>query len=169
MLDSLMDLSEAEAGAMVLRREAVPVAALFEETRELFADLAEDRGIAFRVQEPGPLAADGDRNRLRQVLANLVDNALKYTPSGGEVALEARAEVDFVVIEIVDTGAGIDPDDLPRIWDRLFRGDRSRSQRGLGLGLSLVRAIVEAHGGQVAVDSAPGRGSRFTVWLPASA
>jgi signal transduction histidine kinase len=169
MLDSLMDLSEAEAGVMVLRREAVPVAALFEETRELFADLAEDREIAFRVPEPGPLTVDGDRNRLRQVLANLVDNALKYTPSGGEVALEARTEVDSVVIEIIDTGAGIDLDDLPRIWNRLFRGDRSRSQRGLGLGLSLVRAIVEAHGGQVAVESTLGRGSRFTVRLPASA
>ncbi|MCG6925669.1 MAG: two-component sensor histidine kinase [Acidobacteria bacterium] len=169
MLDSLMDLSEAEAGVMALRREVLPVAALFEETRELFADLAEDRGITLRVQEAGPLAVDGDRNRLRQVLANLVDNALKYTPPGGEVALEARAENHSAVIEVIDTGGGIDPDDLPRIWDRLFRGDRSRSERGLGLGLSLVRAIVEAHDGQVAAESTPGRGSRFTVRLPAPA
>ena len=169
MLDSLMDLSEAEAGVMALRREGVPVTALFEETRELFADLAEDRGITLRVEEVGPLEVDADHNRLRQVLANLVDNALKYTSSGGEVALEARAEGDSTVLEVIDTGVGIDPGDLPRIWDRLFRGDRSRSERGLGLGLSLVRAIVEAHGGQVAVDSAPGRGSRFTVRLPASA
>jgi heavy metal sensor kinase len=167
MLDSLMDLSEAEAGVMALRREEIPVSALFEETRELFADLAEDRGIALRVQAVGPLAVDGDRNRLRQVLANLVDNALKHTPSGGEVALEARPENDSIVIEVIDTGAGIDPDDLPRIWDRLFRGDRSRSERGLGLGLSLVRAIVEAHGGAVAVESQPGRGSRFTVRISA--
>jgi len=169
MLDSLMDLSEAEAGAMALRRETVPVSGLFAETHELFADLAEDRGIALRVGNADGLAVDGDRNRLRQVLANLVDNALKYTSSGGRVALEARAENDSVVLEVIDTGVGIDPGDLPRIWDRLFRGDRSRSERGLGLGLSLVRAIVEAHGGEVAVESAPGRGSRFTVRLPASA
>jgi len=169
MLDSLMDLSEAEAGVMALRREAVPVGGLFAQTHELFADLAEDRGIALRVGEVVPLAVDGDPNRLRQVLANLVDNALKYTSSGGEVALEARAEDGSVLLEVTDTGVGIDPGDLPRIWDRLFRGDRSRSERGLGLGLSLVRAIVEAHGGQVAVESAPGRGSRFTVRLPAAA
>lgn len=168
MLDSLMDLSEAEAGVMTLRRERVLVAGLFDETRELFADLAEDRGIALRVQDAGPLAVDGDRNRLRQVLANLVDNALKYTPSGGEVSLEARPEEAQAVIEVVDTGIGIDPEDVPRIWDRLFRGDRSRSQRGLGLGLSLVRAIVEAHGGGASVESAPSRGSRFTVRLPAA-
>jgi signal transduction histidine kinase len=168
MLDSLMDLSEAEAGVMTLRRETVPVAGLFDDTRELFADLAEDRGIALRVVPPGPLAVDGDRNRLRQVLANLVDNALKYTPSGGEVSLGARSEGAMAVIEVVDTGVGIDPEDVPRIWDRLFRGDRSRSERGLGLGLSLVRAIVEAHGGRASVDSAPGRGSRFTVRLPVS-
>jgi len=168
MLDSLMDLSEAEAGVMALRREAVPVAALFEETRELFADLAEDRGVALRVAPPGDLAIDGDRNRLRQVLANLVDNALKYTRDGGNVALEAREDEGAVVIEVVDSGVGIDPDDLPRIWDRLFRGDRSRSERGLGLGLSLVRAIVEAHGGEASVASTPGKGSRFTLRLPAT-
>jgi signal transduction histidine kinase len=153
---------------MALRRERVPVTVLFEETRELFADLAEDKGITLRIQEVVPVAVDGDRNRLRQVLANLVDNAIKYTPSGGEVALEGRGEDHSAVLEVVDTGAGIDPGDLPRIWDRLFRGDRSRSERGLGLGLSLVQAIVEAHGGQVAVESTPGHGSRFTVRLPAA-
>jgi heavy metal sensor kinase len=165
MLDSLMDLSEAEAGVMALHRESLEVASLFDETRELFADLAEEKGVALRIQAPGHLEVNGDRNRLRQVLANLVGNALKYTPSGGEIALEAREEGDFTAIEVADNGIGIDPDDLPRIWDRLFRGDRSRSERGLGLGLSLVRAIVEAHGGNVAVESAPGRGSRFTARL----
>jgi heavy metal sensor kinase len=166
MLDSLMDLSEAEAGVMALRRESVAVASLLEETRELFADLAEEKGVALQIQAPGLLEVRGDRSRLRQVLANLVGNALKYTPSGGEVTLEAHEEGDVAAIEIADDGIGIDPDDLPRIWDRLFRGDRSRSERGLGLGLSLVRAIVEAHGGQVAVESTPGRGSRFTIRLP---
>jgi len=169
MLDSLMDLSEAEAGAMALRREPIRVSDLFEETGELFSDLAEERGVALHVSPGGTLAALGDRNRLRQVLANLVDNALKYTPQGGEVRLDARPDGDEVAIEVSDTGVGIAEDDLPRIWDRLFRADRSRSQRGLGLGLSLVKAIVEAHGGRAEVESAPGRGSRFTVRLPAAA
>jgi heavy metal sensor kinase len=168
MLDSLMDLSEAEAGVMRLHREAVPVVSLFDETRELFGDLAEEKGVRISVQAPDSVAVNGDRNRLRQVVANLVDNALKYTPAGGEVRLEARQEGNLAMIEVADNGMGIDPDDLPRIWDRLFRGDRSRSERGLGLGLSLVQAIAEAHGGHVGVDSAPGRGSRFTVRLPAA-
>jgi signal transduction histidine kinase len=167
MLDSLMDLSEAEAGAMTLRREAVPVRSLFEDTLSLFADLAEDKQIDLRIAEPADQTVDGDLNRMRQVLANLVDNALKHTPPGGEVVLASRGEDQEVAITVADTGEGIAPGDLPRIWDRLFRGDRSRSERGLGLGLSLVRAIAEAHGGHVAVDSAPGRGARFTVYVPA--
>jgi signal transduction histidine kinase len=169
MLDSLMDISEAEAGALVLRREVVPVASLFEEALELFGDLAEDKGVALRAADTPSLAIDGDRNRLRQVIANLVDNAVKYTPSGGEILLEARREDAEAVLTVADTGIGIPPGDLPRIWDRLFRGDRSRSERGLGLGLSLVRAIVESHGGRAEVESEPGRGTRFTLRLPAAA
>jgi signal transduction histidine kinase len=169
MLDSLMDISEAEAGALVLRRETVLVDSLFEEALELFGDLAEEKGVALRAADAPALAVDGDRNRLRQVVANLVDNAVKYTPSGGEIRLEARREDAEAVLTVADTGIGIPPGDLPRIWDRLFRGDRSRSERGLGLGLSLVRAIVEAHGGRAEVQSEPGRGTRFTLRLPAAA
>jgi heavy metal sensor kinase len=169
MLDSLMDISEAEAGALVLRRETVAVDSLFEEALELFGDLAEEKGVALRAGDAPALAVDGDRNRLRQVVANLVDNAVKYTPAGGEIRLEARREDAEVVVTVADTGIGIPPGDLPRIWDRLFRGDRSRSERGLGLGLSLVRAIVEAHGGRADAESEPGRGTRFTIRLPAAA
>lgn len=99
-------------------------------------------------------------------MANLVDNAVKYTPAGGTIALDGRAEDDNVVIEVRDTGIGIPAEDLPRVWQRLHRGDASRSERGLGLGLSLVRAIVQAHGGRVAVRSDPGKGSTFTIVLP---
>jgi signal transduction histidine kinase len=166
MLDSLMDLSEAEAGMMTLRREAVPVRSLFEDTVSLFGDMAEERTIDLHIASPADHTVEGDLNRLRQVLANLVDNALKHTPPGGQVVLGSRADGDEVVLTVVDTGHGIPPGDLPRIWDRLFRGDRSRSERGLGLGLSLVRAIAEAHGGRVEAESAPGRGTRFTVHLP---
>jgi signal transduction histidine kinase len=107
----------------------------------------------------------GDRARLEQVAANLIDNAVKYSPPGGRVDVEVRHEGGQALLRVCDTGAGIPADELPRIWDRLFRGDASRTERGLGLGLSLVRAIVEAHGGTVTVESEPGKGSVFTVRL----
>jgi signal transduction histidine kinase len=104
--------------------------------------------------------------RLRQVLANLFDNAIKYTLDGGRIELTAYAEARMVVISVEDNGIGIAPEELPKIWDRLYRGDRSRSQRGLGLGLSLVKAVVAAHDGRVEVSSTPGAGSVFRVFLP---
>jgi signal transduction histidine kinase len=107
-----------------------------------------------------------DRIRIRQVFANLLDNALKYTGAGGRVEIRTRCEPSQAFIEVTDTGMGIPLEEIPRIWERLFRGDRSRSQRGLGLGLSLVKAIVEAHGGAVSVQSKVGQGSTFTVTLP---
>ncbi|HXK10191.1 MAG TPA: HAMP domain-containing sensor histidine kinase [Vicinamibacteria bacterium] len=167
MLDSLMDISEAEAGVMALHLESVEVARLFDEVKDLFGDVAEEKGVALRVQPPGALALRADRTRALQALANLVDNAVKFTPGGGEVSLAARPEGAAVALTVADTGIGIPREDLPHVWERLFRGDRSRSERGLGLGLSLVRAIARAHGGEVAVDSAPGQGSRFTLLLPA--
>ncbi len=166
-LDRLMDISEAEAGAMVLHPEAVSVRSVFDETLDVFGDLAAERGLSLRADDPAPLQMRADRVRLLQVLANLVDNALKYTPSGGEVRLAARREGDSVALTVSDSGIGIPAEDLPRIWDRLVRGDRSRAERGLGLGLSLVKAIVEAHGGGVEVESSPGQGTRFSVHLPA--
>jgi signal transduction histidine kinase len=165
MLDSLMDISEAEAGVMALHLEAVPVASLFADARDLFGDVAEEKGVALRVEDAGPLAVRADRTRALQALTNLVDNAVKFTPPGGEVVLSARQEGATVVVSVSDTGIGIPPEDLPHVWERLFRGDRSRSQRGLGLGLSLVRAIALAHGGEAGVESVPGKGSRFTLRL----
>jgi signal transduction histidine kinase len=103
---------------------------------------------------------------MEQVAANLIDNAVKYTPTGGRVEVSVRADGDKAVLAVRDSGAGIPADELPRIWDRLFRGDTSRAERGLGLGLSLVRAIVQAHHGTVDVRSEPGAGSTFTVRLP---
>jgi signal transduction histidine kinase len=96
----------------------------------------------------------------------LIDNAVKYTPAGGGVEIEVDRDDAGAVLRVRDTGPGIPPDELPRIWDRLFRGDRSRAERGLGLGLSLVKAIVEAHGGAVNVISEEGQGSTFEVRLP---
>jgi signal transduction histidine kinase len=120
------------------------------------------------VDVPSGLTVRVDRGRMRQALANLIDNAVKYTPEGGRVHLRAFREDATVVIAVADDGIGIDPEAQPHIWDRLYRADASRSEPGLGLGLSLVKAIVEAHGGHVDVESAPGAGSVFRVRLPAA-
>ena len=107
-----------------------------------------------------------DAARLRQAIANLVDNALKYTPRGGTVTLETAREGDAGILRVRDSGEGIPAEALPRIWDRLYRAEPSRTRPGLGLGLSLVKAIVDAHGGHVEAASEPGAGSTFTISLP---
>lgn len=168
LLTSLMDISEAETGTMRLSLEPVAVDDVVRDTVDLYEDTAEERGIALRGDIPPGLIVRADRQRLRQVLANLVDNALKYTPRGGSVVVTAAREGAMIAISVADTGAGIAPDDLPRIFDRLYRGHAASAERGLGLGLSLVRAIVAVHGGTVDLDTTPGRGSTFRVRLPAA-
>lgn len=166
MLTTLMDISEAETGTMKLNLSEVDVAKLAAEVAAVYEDTAEDAAVALSVHVPEHLTVKADRDRLRQALANLVDNAIKYTPGGGQVTVEARRGEGTVSIGVRDTGAGIPEHEIPRIWDRLYRGDQSRGTRGLGLGLSLVRASVEAQGGKVSVDTTPGRGSTFTITLP---
>jgi signal transduction histidine kinase len=168
LLTTMMDISEAETGTMRLSLSAVPVDEIVHDTIELYEDTADERGIALSSTAAPDLVVRGDRQRLRQVLANLVDNALKFTDAGGRVTIGAEARGDEVVIAVRDTGRGIPPTDLPRIWDRLYRGDASHAQ-GLGLGLSLVRAIVTAHGGRAEVESEVGKGTGVTVTLPRSA
>jgi signal transduction histidine kinase len=165
MLNTLMDISEAESGTMQLRREPVPLAEVVDRAVDLYRDVADAKGVALgAVAAPG-IVVIADRTRLEQVAANLIDNAVKYTPAGGRVDVEVRRDGGAAVVQVRDTGQGIPSDELPRIFDRLFRGDTSRAERGLGLGLSLVKAIVEAHGGAVEVSSKPGHGSVFTVRL----
>jgi signal transduction histidine kinase len=167
MLTTLMDISEAETGTMKLTRTTVDVATLVAEVIDLYEDTAQEAGVTVSSDVLPGVVVPADRDRLRQALANLVDNAIKYTPRGGQVEISAARDGGFVVIRVRDTGAGIPAHDLPRVFDRLYRGDQSRATRGLGLGLSLVRAYIEAHGGTVAVDSTPGHGSTFTIRLPA--
>jgi signal transduction histidine kinase len=107
-----------------------------------------------------------DRRRISQVCANVIDNAIKYTPATGRVEVSVFIAVDCGVLRVADTGVGIAQDDLGRVWERLFRADPSRGERGLGLGLSLVKAVVEAHGGSVTLDSALGKGSTFEIRIP---
>jgi signal transduction histidine kinase len=167
MLNTLMDVSEAETGAMKLNLEEMNVAPLIDDVVDLYGYVAEEKGVSVHAGFPDELYLTGDRSRLRQVLANLLDNAIKYTPTGGRIDIEASRGEREVEITVKDTGIGISEDELDNIWDRLYRGDKSRSQRGLGLGLSLVRAIVGAHKGRVEVMSKPGSGSIFSVHLPA--
>ncbi|HUL55008.1 MAG TPA: HAMP domain-containing sensor histidine kinase [Opitutaceae bacterium] len=169
LLETLLDVSAAESGAMKLEREQVEAGALLQSVADLYALVAEEKGIQLHPAAAPGAVLRADPTRLRQVVANLVDNAVKYTPAGGAVWMEAEPRGDRVVFTVRDTGPGIAPEEREKIWRRLYRGDHSRSQRGLGLGLSVVKALVEAHGGTVAVTNHPAGGAVFTVDLPASA
>lgn len=166
MLNTLMDVAEAEAGVMKLSRERVKIPSLLDDVIELYQYVAEERKITISKDFSDSEEAFVDASRMRQVFANLLDNALKYTPAGGRVTVHVGRENSILVIKFRDNGIGIPEEEQGRIWDRLYRGDKSRSQRGLGLGLSLVRAVVQAHRGRVEVVSKPGEGSEFTVYLP---
>ncbi|HXZ26122.1 MAG TPA: HAMP domain-containing sensor histidine kinase, partial [Nitrospiria bacterium] len=166
MLNTLMDISEAETGAMKITLEKVSLLDVIREAVDMYAEVAEEKHLAVRVTVPKDLSVTGDRNRLRQIFANLLDNAIKYTPREGSIDIDAIQHDRQIAVSVNDTGVGIPPDELPRIWDRLYRGDKSRSQRGLGLGLSLVKAVVQAHGGEVHVTSKPDVGSHFLIRLP---
>src|SRR5262249_37336082 len=152
---TFMDVAEAEAGAMKLSLARVDICELLNEVVELYQYVAEEKKIAVATDFIGPCEGLVDAVRMRQVFANLLDNALKYTNPGGSVTIRARSEGNDLVIRFRDTGVGIAPGEQEKIWERLYRGDKSRSQRGLGLGLSLVRAIVHAHNGRVEVSSQP--------------
>jgi signal transduction histidine kinase len=168
ILNTLMDIAEAETGIVKLRTRPVALANLIGEVVEAYVEFAADRAVRVTTELQGDLRVDGDDSALFRVFANLLDNALKYTPPGGSVQITAHAHGQQVQVRFRDTGIGISEGDLPRIWQRLFRTDRSRSTRGLGLGLSFVKAIVEAHGGQAFAESKPGAGTVVTVVLPQS-
>jgi signal transduction histidine kinase len=169
MLNTLMDITEAEAGMMKLDLRPTDLCQLIREVVELYQYVAEEKRIKVETDLSSPCETFVDVNRIRQVFANLLDNAIKYTNKGGTVSISVRGTADSVKVHFRDTGVGVPPEEQDRIWQRLYRGDKSRSQRGLGLGLSLVKAVVEAHRGKVSVSSEPGNGSDFEVVLPKSA
>jgi signal transduction histidine kinase len=166
MLGVLLDVSEAESGVMQLRREPVDLAQIAREAVDLYEHVGADRGVRLVTHLGEAAVIEADRERLRRVVSNLVDNALKYTNPGGQVEVSVGLDDVDATLTVHDTGVGIDERERPQIFQRLYRGDRSRSTRGLGLGLSFVKAIVDAHGGRVEVQSALGSGSTFTVTLP---
>jgi len=134
------------------------------------AVVAQQKGISLRVETREELPqVQIDVERMAQVFDNLITNAIRYTPEGGQVALTARASNGTVEFQVSDTGRGISPEDLPHIFDRFYRGDPSRRQSGeSGLGLAIAKSIVEAHGGKIGVESLPGKGATFTITLAAN-
>ena len=166
MLNALMDISEAETGTMKLNPETIGLASLVDEVVVVYRCVAEEKGVGIETSVPENILLNVDRTRFRQALANLLANSIKYT-SQGYVRIDARREGGHVAISFEDTGDGIAPEDISRIFDRLYRGDRSRSQRGLGLGLSFVKAVLAAHNGRIEVQSTLNQGSTFTIYLPA--
>ena len=167
LLKALMDISEAETGTMRLTREHSDLRRLMKETAEVYRYPAEAKNIRILLNDGPGQEINCDRARVRQAIANLLDNAVKYTPSGGEVRLDLREEGKEVLLTVADNGPGVPVEDLAHIWERLYRGDQSRSEKGLGLGLSLVRAVMKAHGGSAQVTSSPA-GAAFTLRFPGS-
>ncbi|WP_329265796.1 HAMP domain-containing histidine kinase [Streptomyces sp. NBC_01478] len=168
IVDDLQDLAEADAGQLRIHPEPLLVRDLLDHVATAHLGRAETAGVTLTTRTDGDPELSGDPVRLRQVVGNLVSNALRHTPPAGTVTLRAHQAADHVTIEVADTGTGIPAEDLPRVFDRFWRAEKSRSRRtgGSGLGLAIVRRLTEAHGGTVTVTSTVGAGTVFTVRLP---
>ncbi|HYX82197.1 MAG TPA: HAMP domain-containing sensor histidine kinase [Gemmatimonadales bacterium] len=171
LLDSLLTLARADEGRAELHREPIDLREILEEAGETGELLAEHAGVGIDIRlPPDPVVVTVDRSRMRQLALNLIENAVKYTPSGGHVSVELGGSDGRAVFTVADTGIGIAPGDLPHVFDRFWRADSARTRTseraGTGLGLAICKWIAEAHGGTIEVQSRPGRGTTFTVGLP---
>jgi heavy metal sensor kinase len=171
IVDGLFALSRLDAGEAPTERVQFDLGELAATTAGQMSLLAEDKQVSVSCESAGGVTVEGDRARLKQVVVNLLDNAIKYTPSGGRVRLAVRREAGYAVLEVSDNGIGIPAEALPHVFQRFFRVDssRSRDQGGAGLGLSIVKSICSAHGAEVEVSSRPGQGSTFRVRQPLAA
>lgn len=170
LVDDLLDLSRIESGGWQPVRRIVDVAGLAHEAWSPFGDRARERSVHFTVEiAPDAETTVADSDALRQIFTNLFDNALRHTPMGGSITVQGESARDGVMIAVVDTGSGIAPQHLLRIFERFYRADasRSRAQGGTGLGLAIVKHLVEAHGGRVTAESAMGRGTTIRMFFPA--
>lgn len=165
LVNTLMEINDADAGAIKLRLKPVNVRKVVDESVDLYDLIAEEKGIRLEVESEPGLEVMADELYLKRVMSNLLDNAIKYTDAG-TVTISAQRMQEMVAIAVKDTGIGIEQNELEKVWDRLYRGDKSRSRAGSGLGLSLVKSVVKAHGGTVAAESTPGQGSVFSVFFP---
>lgn len=170
LIESLLFLARAESPGRHLVREPVKVVKELEAVRDYYEPVATESGVALSVTAGAEIEADLDRVLFQRAIANLVENAVSHTPAGGNITLAARADDGFVCIDISDTGEGIPPQHLPHVFDRFYRADSARSSRGghMGLGLAIVQAIVELHGGSINISSDLSRGTRVNVALPAT-
>jgi heavy metal sensor kinase len=174
LVNQLLLLAESDAGGLRVECKEVRLDRLVATSLEMFRGAAEERGIELAAHGSGPVIVLGESGRLRQVINNLIDNSLKFTPPGGRVSVEMTTDAVACQarLSVSDTGCGIGAEDLPHIFDRFYRGDKSRLRDnptcGNGLGLSICRSIIAAHSGDIRVSSVVGRGSQFTVCLPAA-
>jgi heavy metal sensor kinase len=169
LIDDLLVLARSDADPTAVPLQPMDLAHILGEVAEQAAALGATRGIAVTSsQAPAPLPVNGDEGSLRRLLLILLDNAIKYTPPGGRVTLDARSEAREVVVSVADTGAGIAEEDLPRVFERFWRADKARSREsgGAGLGLSIAKEIADRHGARLTVSSRLGQGSTFTLVLP---
>jgi signal transduction histidine kinase len=168
MINTMLMISKTESGVDKISGRDVDLTGIVRQACELFEPTAEDKKVNLSCNVPDRAHLTGDTPMIQRMLSNLLDNAIKYTPSGGIVNIAVTESKTRVVVALKDTGIGISQADLPRIFERFYRCDQSRSQAGIGLGLSLARAIARAHGGDITVISTPNQGSTFTVTLPKS-
>jgi signal transduction histidine kinase len=166
LINTTLDISEAEAGVVKLKPADFDLAKVVRDMCDLFRPVAEDKVVAIREEIPAACQVRADREKIQRSLANLLDNAIKYSHANGSVTVVLREAETHILITVKDTGIGISSQDLPRIFERFYRSDASRSEPGNGLGLSLARALVRAHGGDITVESVLGAGSTFVVALP---
>jgi heavy metal sensor kinase len=166
LVNGLLLLARADAGEVDLEREPVVLSTLVSDVVEMYEPLAEERGIQLTAHPPSPATVLGDSSRLRQLVTNLVDNAIKFTGTGGSVTLRVERDEARARLVVADSGEGIPQDHLPHVFERFYQASPARSSGGSGLGLSICRWIVEAHGGDVSVESHPGNGTTFIVSLP---
>ena len=166
MINTSLDISELEAGVGRINKVTTDISAIVEDACELFEPLAEEKNIRFEFRRNGDCKLMGNLQSLQRMLANLLDNAIKYTPEGGTVAVEVDCSNADIQIAVRDTGVGIEPAEHIKIFERFYRCDQSRSRQGCGLGLSFARAVARAHGGDISVSGNGGQGSCFTVSLP---
>ena len=170
VIDQLLELARADAGKSPLLPEEINLGELLTELGSDVEILCRDKGLEFQLNQPESLTVTGDMTRLRALFLNLLDNAIRYTPGGGTISVSLKHEEDRAVVSVSDTGIGISPEDLPLIFERFYRVDKSRSRTegGSGLGLAIAQYIATAHQGRIEVQSQPGEGSTFQVWLPLS-
>ncbi len=169
LIEQLLELSRLESGELPLQREEMLLAPLVTQVLSEIEMARSDRGVAVESELPNDLpSVNADRERVHQVLFNLVDNAVRFTPAGGAVTVSAHRHNGSVEVKVADTGVGIQPEHLPRLFERFYRADpaRSRGDGGTGIGLAIARSVVEAHGGHIRAESELGRGSVFTFDLP---